>query len=67
MKLIITTNSFKCMDYSHIYVKTIKSSDLIMKRLQGKHKNKLFKEWFEKEHDYCLPIKNVNKVSQNVI
>jgi len=58
------TNSFTFTDGLHLHGKFNKSIDSTLKRLQVKHKNKLstFKKWFSMEHNYCLPIKNGNKV-----
>lgn len=65
MELAINTNCYTFSDFLNLQEKPIKrKSDLTMKRLQVKRKKKLFlfNKWFEKEHDYCLPINNRNKV-----
>lgn len=61
------TNSFKYTNCSLKHKKSKRNVDLKIKRLQVKH-NKLliFNKWFSQEHDYCLPIKNENKVSQQI-
>ncbi|XP_025196411.1 uncharacterized protein LOC112595425 [Melanaphis sacchari] len=57
MELTINASSFT--DYLHIHKKSNRNRGTIMKRLRAKSKNTFlgFNEWFEKEHDYCLPIK----------
>lgn len=61
------TNSFKYTECSHIHKKSKRNVDLKLKCLQVK-RNKLliFNKWFSQEHDYCLPIKDENKVSLRV-
>lgn len=63
MELTINTNSFT--DYLHMHKKSNRNRGSITKRLRAKSKNTLlaFNEWFEKEHDYCLPIKKRSEVS----
>lgn len=53
----MNTSSFT--DYLHMHKKSNRNRGSITKRLRAKSKNALlaFNEWFEKEHDYCLPIK----------
>lgn len=65
MELAINTNSYEFSDFLNLQEKPVnRKSGLIMKRLGVKRKNKLFlfNKWFEKEHDYCLPINNRSKV-----
>jgi len=63
MELTINTSSFT--DYLHMHKKSNRNRGSITKRLRAKGKNTFlgFKEWFEKEHDYCLPIKKRSEVS----
>lgn len=65
MKVSIDSNSFECTDYLHVDDVSNSNNSLIMKRMRVKRRNKFlrFKKWFEKEHDYCLPIKSICKVS----
>lgn len=61
------TNSFKYTKCSHIHKKSKRNVDLKIKRLQVKHNQLLiFNKWFSQEHDYCLPIKDENKVSLKI-
>ncbi|XP_008187590.1 uncharacterized protein LOC100164814 isoform X2 [Acyrthosiphon pisum] len=57
MELTINTSRFT--DYLHLHKKSNRNRGSIMKRLRAKRKNAIlgFNKWFEKEHDYCLPIK----------
>jgi len=63
MELTINTSSFT--NYLHMHNKLNKNRRSIMQRLRAKRKNSYlgFKKWFEKEHDYCLPIKKRSEVS----
>lgn len=63
MELTINTSSFT--DYLHMHKKSNRNRGSIMKRLRAKRKNAIlrFNKWFEKEHDYCLPIKRISQVS----
>lgn len=63
MELTINTSSF--IDYLHLNKKSNRNRGSIMKRLRAKRKNTLigFNKWFEKEHDYCLPMKKRIEVS----
>lgn len=67
MELTLNSNNFKLTDYINIQDKPKRRSQPTMKRYvkKVKHSNTIlyFNKWFEKEHDYCLPIKNINKVS----
>lgn len=65
MKVFFNSSSFECTDYLCVNELSNSYSSLIMKRMRVKRKNKFlrFKKWFEKEHDYCLPIINSCKVS----
>lgn len=69
MELTINTNSLTFTDYLNLPKKLKKKNSLIMKRLRVKRSSRLlsFKKWFEKEHDYCLPIKENSPVSFIVI
>ncbi|XP_060854201.1 uncharacterized protein LOC132932032 [Rhopalosiphum padi] len=64
MELTINTGSFT--DYLHMHKKSNKNRRSITKRLIAKSKNTFlgFNEWFEKEHDYCLPINKRNEYDQ---
>lgn len=63
MEMTINTSSFT--DYLHLHKKSSRNHGTIMKRLRAKRKNAIvkFNKWFEKEHDYCLPIKKISEVS----
>lgn len=63
MELTINTSRFT--DYLHLHKKSSRNRGSIMKRLRAKRKNAIigFNKWFEKEHDYCLPIKKRSDVS----
>lgn len=59
------TSSFKFIDYLSMQEKFKRNNSLVMKRLRLKRRNQFiyFNKLFEKEHDYCLPIKNKSNVS----
>ncbi|XP_026823110.1 uncharacterized protein LOC113561091 isoform X2 [Rhopalosiphum maidis] len=64
MELTINTGSYT--DYLHVHKKSNRNRRSITKRLRTKSKNTFlgFNEWFEKEHDYCLPINKRNEYDQ---
>ncbi|KAL5244805.1 hypothetical protein ACI65C_012215 [Semiaphis heraclei] len=64
MEMTINTSSFT--DYLHLHKKSSRNHGTIMKRLRAKRKNAIvkFNKWFEKEHDYCLPIKKISEYDQ---
>ncbi|CAI6347770.1 unnamed protein product [Macrosiphum euphorbiae] len=64
MELTINTSRFT--DYLHLHKKSSRNRGSIMKRLRAKRKNAIigFNKWFEKEHDYCLPIKKRSDYDQ---
>ncbi|XP_022177506.1 uncharacterized protein LOC111038632 [Myzus persicae] len=67
MELTINTSSFT--DYLHMHKKSSRNRGSVMKRLRAKRKNAIlvFNKWFEKEHDYCLPIKKRSEYDQTTI
>lgn len=59
----MNTSSFNYNDYFQKHEKLN-----INNRLSNKRKNTIlnFNKWFEKEHDYCLPVEKKIKVSLKI-
>jgi len=64
----VNKSGYQFTDYQHTHEKLNRNSGSIIKRLRKNRKNKffIFNKWFEKEHDYCLPVKRINKVSLEI-
>lgn len=62
-------NGFSVTNYQHTHKNLNGNSGPIVKRLQNNRKIKysIFNKWFEKEHDYCLPIKRMSNVSVEIL
>jgi len=64
----VNKSGFQFTDFQHANKKVNRNSGSIIKHLRKNQKNKLltFNKWFEKEHDYCLPVKRISKVSLKI-
>ncbi|VVC44055.1 Acyl-CoA N-acyltransferase,GNAT domain [Cinara cedri] len=61
MELALNSNSFKLTDYLYKHEKSKRPMmKRLVKRVKCSNKMLYFNKWFEKEHDYCLPIQKIN-------
>lgn len=65
MEVTINKSSCELNDHLHLHNNTKKNSGSVVKCVQVKRNKRFlrFNKWFQKEHDYCLPIKKENTVS----
>lgn len=68
MEVTINKSRFQYTDYLHAHSNTKINSGSVMNPFRAKRNKQIlrFNKWFQKEHDYCLPIKKQNAVSLKI-